>query len=82
MQSDNFKKAFGNTKVLVDERPMILTHNSKQKFNTFNTENVANGRVFGNGIYTFEEGAMRPELPVFMQKKLRYPAKKRSNSIW
>ena len=74
-QSKNFKKAFGDTQVLVNGRPQILTHNSPDKFTEFNLDKVNNGRLSGDGIYTFEEGPRRDYLPEFQNQRLRYPAK-------
>ena len=73
--SENFKKAFGNTKVLVNGRPQILTHNSPNKFDAFTLDNKNVGRLSGDGIYTFEEGIARDNLPEHMKKSFRYPAK-------
>lgn len=73
--SSNFKKAFGNTKVLVNGRPQILTHNSPDVFDTFSLDKVSNGRLSGDGVYTFEENAMRHGMPEHIKKVMRYPSK-------
>jgi len=73
--SSNFKKAFGNTKVLVNGRPQILTHNSPDAFSEFSLDKVNNGRLSGDGVYTFEEGALWKGMPEHLKKAFRYPAK-------
>ena len=73
--SSNFKNAFGNTKVLVNERPQILTHNSPDTFSEFSLDKVNNGRLSGDGVYTFEEGALWKGMPEHLKKAFRYPAK-------
>ena len=73
--SKNFKKAFGNTQVLVNGRPQILTHNSPDRFTEFNLDKISNGRLSGDGIYTFEENKMWNGIPEHLKKHVRYPAK-------
>ena len=72
--SSNFKNAFGNTKVLVNGRPQILTHNSPDTFSEFSLSKVNNGRLSGDGVYTFEEGALWKGIPEHFKKTVRYPA--------
>ena len=73
--SSNFKNAFGNTKVLVNGRPQILTHNSPDIFSEFSLNKVNNGRLSGDGVYTFEEGALWKGMPEYLKQSFRYPAK-------
>ena len=73
--SSNFKNAFGNTKVLVNGRPQILTHNSPDIFSEFSLNKINNGRLSGDGVYTFEEGALWKGIPEHLKKIIRYPAK-------
>ena len=73
--SSNFKNAFGNTKVLVNGRPQILTHNSPDTFSEFSLNKVNNGRLSGDGVYTFEEGALWKGIPEHLKRAVRYPAK-------
>lgn len=73
--SKNFKKAFGDTKVLVNGRPQILTHNSPDKFTSFKLDKVNNRRLSGDGVYTFEEHGVFNGMPEYLKKSLRYPAK-------
>ena len=54
-QSSNFKKAFGNSKLLnPDGSPMIVYHGSAKKFNTFDPSKFQLGDAgySGSGIYT------------------------------